>query len=93
MSDIFAGIQRLAIASGRLVKNGAEILDYRLGKDGDPVIVVRDNPLKALSLVDHTGRLTNGQQGATVEGDYKRLRYFGVSIVWRFQHSQKEATQ
>lgn len=93
MSDIFAGVQRLAITAGRLVKNGSEILDYRLGKDGDPVIVVRDNPLKALSVVDHTGRLTNGQQGATTEGDYKCLRYLGVSIVWKFQHSQKEATQ
>lgn len=93
MSDIFAGLQRLAITAGRLVKNGAEIVDYRLGKDGDPVIVVRENPLKALSLVDHTGRLINGQQGATIEGDYKRLRYLDVSIVWRFQNQQKEATQ
>jgi len=81
--DILGGTQRLYIVARRLLINKAEILDYRLGKDGEPLIVVSSNPLRSLDLVNHTGRQIPESEPVITEGGFNCVRYYGVSVVWK----------
>lgn len=80
--DILGGTQRLYIVARRLVINKAEILDYRLGKDGDPLIVVSENPLRKLDLTDRGGNPLR-EVSVVKEGGFNCVRYYDVSVVWK----------
>lgn len=81
--DILSGSQRLYIVIRRLVMKKAEVIDYRLGKDGDPLIVVSENPLRRIDLTSYTGKPKGDIPEVFNEGGFNCIRYFGTSIVWK----------
>lgn len=85
-STMLEGVKNLYNALRRVCLSDLEIESYRMGRDRFPVIVLKDNQ-------ERIEKRLNLEQKPTLSGDYYRLQYFGVSIVWRVQPSQKEAQQ
>ena len=81
--DILAGTQLLYIVARRLILGRVEILDYRLGKDGSPLIVTRESPLLFMDYVDRSGKPTRDAEPVTTEGGFNCVRYMDVSVVWK----------
>ena len=81
--DILAGTQLLYIVARRLIIGGVEILDYRLGKDGKPLIVTGENPLLFLGYQDQSGKPRTDAEPISTEGGFNCVRYMDISVVWK----------
>lgn len=84
-SNVLEGTKNLYLALRRVCLADLDVESYRMGRDQFPVIVLKDNQEKI-------ERRLNLEQVPQLAGDYYRLQYFGVSIVWRVKpESQKES--
>jgi len=86
-SVMLEGTKNLYLALRRLCLVDLDVESYRIGRDLYPVIVLKDGQVNVEKRINLT-------QQKEISGDYYRLLYFGVSIVWRIEPtSQKEAQQ
>jgi len=82
-SNVLEGTKSLYLALRRLCLVDLDVESYRMGRDKLPVIVLKDGQSDIEKRI-------NLEQKKEISGDYYRLLYFGVSIVWRIEPVDKK---
>ena len=85
-SNVLEGTKNLYLALRRLCLVDLDVESYRMGRDLYPVIVLKDGQSDIEKRI-------NLEQEKEISGDYYRLLYFGVSIVWRIEPVSKTEAQ